>query len=156
MAEEAARRLGARYPGLQVVGTECPPFRELTAEEQDALTARIRSTRPDILFVAFGQPKGERWIDRHLAELGVPVSVKVGASLDFAAGRVRRVAAMDAEGRPGMGLPARARAHTALYTVRPQRVVHCRHGYPRPGEGGQTAAGAMFDQHPLTCPVPKR
>jgi N-acetylglucosaminyldiphosphoundecaprenol N-acetyl-beta-D-mannosaminyltransferase len=90
VAEEAARRLGARYPGLQVVGTECPPFRELSDEEQDALIARIRSARPDILFVAFGQPKGERWIDRHLADLGVPVSVQVGASLDFAAGRVRR------------------------------------------------------------------
>jgi len=90
VAEEAARRLGARYPGLQVVGTECPPFRELTAEEQDALAARIRSTRPDILLLAFTQPKGERWMYRHLAELGVPVSIQVGASLDFAAGRVRR------------------------------------------------------------------
>jgi N-acetylglucosaminyldiphosphoundecaprenol N-acetyl-beta-D-mannosaminyltransferase len=90
VAEEAAQRLGELYPGLQVVGTECPPFRELTEEEQDTLIARIRSTRPDILFVAFGQPKGERWIDRHLVKLGVPVSVQVGASLDFAAGRVRR------------------------------------------------------------------
>jgi N-acetylglucosaminyldiphosphoundecaprenol N-acetyl-beta-D-mannosaminyltransferase len=90
VAEEAAQRLGARYPGLQVVGTECPPFRELTVVEEHALIARIRSTRPDMLLVAFGQPKGERWIDRHLAELGVPVSVQVGASLDFAAGRVRR------------------------------------------------------------------
>ena len=90
VAEEAARRLGARYPGLQVVGTECPPFRELTAEEQDAVAARIRSTRPDILLLAFTQPKGERWMDRHLAELGVPVSIQVGASLDFAAGRVHR------------------------------------------------------------------
>lgn len=90
VAEEAARRLQARYASLQVVGTECPPFHELTAEEQAATTARIRSTRPDILFVAFGQPKGERWIDQHLAELEVPVSVQVGASLDFAAGRVKR------------------------------------------------------------------
>jgi N-acetylglucosaminyldiphosphoundecaprenol N-acetyl-beta-D-mannosaminyltransferase len=90
VAEEAARRLSIRYPGLQIVGTECPPFRELTDNEEDALIARIRSTQPDILFVAFGQPKGERWIDRHLAKLGVPVSVQVGASLDFAAGRVRR------------------------------------------------------------------
>src|SRR5262249_34344540 len=80
VAEEAARRLGARYPGLQVVGTECPPFRELTGDEEDALCARIRSTRPDMLFVAFGQPKGERWIDRRLGALRVPVSVQVGAS----------------------------------------------------------------------------
>jgi N-acetylglucosaminyldiphosphoundecaprenol N-acetyl-beta-D-mannosaminyltransferase len=90
VAEEAARRLSARYPGLQVVGTECPPFRELTAEEQDALAAHIRSARPDLLFLAFGQPKGEQWIARHLGKVGVPVSVQLGASLDFAAGRVRR------------------------------------------------------------------
>jgi N-acetylglucosaminyldiphosphoundecaprenol N-acetyl-beta-D-mannosaminyltransferase len=90
VAEEAARRLQARYVNLQVVGTECPPFRELAPEEQATLTAHIRSARPDILFVAFGQPKGERWIDRHFAELEVPVSVQVGASLNFAAGRVHR------------------------------------------------------------------
>ena len=40
--------------------------------------------------VAFGQPKGERWIYKHLSDLGVPVSVQVGATLDFVAGRVRR------------------------------------------------------------------
>jgi N-acetylglucosaminyldiphosphoundecaprenol N-acetyl-beta-D-mannosaminyltransferase len=90
VAEEAAQRLGERYPALQVVGAECPPFRDLTAEEQEALEARIRSARPDILFVAFGQPKGERWIDQHFEKLGVPVSVQVGASLEFAAGRIRR------------------------------------------------------------------
>jgi N-acetylglucosaminyldiphosphoundecaprenol N-acetyl-beta-D-mannosaminyltransferase len=90
VAAEAARRLGERYPGLQVVGTECPPFRALSADEEEGLVGRIRAARPDILLVAFGQPKGERWIHRHLESLGVPVSVQVGASLDFAAGRVRR------------------------------------------------------------------
>jgi N-acetylglucosaminyldiphosphoundecaprenol N-acetyl-beta-D-mannosaminyltransferase len=90
IAEEAGRELARRYPGLQVVGTECPPFRELTVEERDALEGRIRSARPDILFVAFGQPKGERWISQHFEKLGVPVSVQVGASLEFAAGRIRR------------------------------------------------------------------
>ena len=43
-----------------------------------------------LLLVAFGQPKGERWIDANYRSLGVPVCVQVGASLDFAAGRVRR------------------------------------------------------------------
>lgn len=34
IAEEAAQRLQARYPELQVVGTKCPPFREPTSVEQ--------------------------------------------------------------------------------------------------------------------------
>jgi N-acetylglucosaminyldiphosphoundecaprenol N-acetyl-beta-D-mannosaminyltransferase len=90
VAEEAAQQLTRRYPGLQVVGTDCPPFRALTAEEQEAQDNRIRSAQPDILFVAFGQPKGERWINQHFEKLGVPVSVQVGASLEFAAGRIQR------------------------------------------------------------------
>jgi N-acetylglucosaminyldiphosphoundecaprenol N-acetyl-beta-D-mannosaminyltransferase len=89
-AEEAALRLGGRYPGLQVVGTECPPFRDLNDDEHAAMIGRICSAHPDILFVAFGQPKGELWIDRHFEKLGVPVSVQVGAALEFAAGKVRR------------------------------------------------------------------
>ena len=93
VAEQAAQRLVERYPGLQIVGTECPPFREPTPDEEEALLDRIRRAAPDLLFVAFGQPKGERWIIRHLEGLGVPVSVQVGASLDFAAGRVRRARA---------------------------------------------------------------
>jgi len=90
VAEQAALRLSELYPGLQVVGTEAPPFRALTREEEAALIGRIRAARPHILLVAFGQPKGERWIYQHLEELGVPVSVQVGAALDFAAGRIRR------------------------------------------------------------------
>nr|WP_303652929.1 WecB/TagA/CpsF family glycosyltransferase [Paludisphaera mucosa] len=90
VADEAAAKLTARYSGLQVVGTECPPFRKLSDEEHEALLSRIRAARPDILFVAFGQPKGERWISENLTRLGVPVAVQVGASLEFAAGRFAR------------------------------------------------------------------
>lgn len=90
VAEEAAEKLRARYPGLQVVGTECPPFRPLSDDEHAQLLDRIRATNPDILLVAFGQPKGERWIFENYKRLGVPVSVQVGASLEFAAGRFAR------------------------------------------------------------------
>jgi len=90
VGEEAAARLRERYPGLQIVGIESPPFRPLTDEEHGALIARIREARPDILLVGFGQPKGERWIYANYRALQVPVCVQVGASLDFAAGRVRR------------------------------------------------------------------
>jgi len=90
VAEEAAEKLRARYPGLQVVGTECPPFRKLDDDEHAQLIDRVRAATPDLLFVAFGQPKGERWIFENYKRLGVPVCVQVGASLEFAAGRFAR------------------------------------------------------------------
>ena len=90
VADAAAGRLTHLFPGLRIAGTACPPHREPTAEEHDLLVGRIAAAKPDLLFVAFGQPKGEFWIDRNLDRLGVPVCVQVGASLDFVAGRVRR------------------------------------------------------------------
>ena len=90
VAELAARRLTDRYPGLQIVGTACPPYRESTPGEQAELIDGIRAARPDLLIVAFTMPKGERWIAANLDALGVPVVVNVGAAIDFAAGRIRR------------------------------------------------------------------
>jgi len=87
---EAARRLCERFPGLQIVGVESPPFRPLSAQEQAELVARVRAARPDLLFVAFGQPRGEFWLAEHYQALGVPVCAQVGATLDFLAGRVPR------------------------------------------------------------------
>jgi N-acetylglucosaminyldiphosphoundecaprenol N-acetyl-beta-D-mannosaminyltransferase len=90
VAAAAARRLVDRYPGLRVVGTECPPFRDWTAAEEADLIARIRAARPDLLMTAFTMPKGERWLAANLEAMGVPVVVNVGAAIDFAAGRVPR------------------------------------------------------------------
>lgn len=90
VGEQAARRLTERYPGLQIVGIESPPFRKPTPEEHEQILERIRTAKPDILLIAFGQPKGERWMFENYQATGVPVSVQVGASLDFAAGRVSR------------------------------------------------------------------
>jgi N-acetylglucosaminyldiphosphoundecaprenol N-acetyl-beta-D-mannosaminyltransferase len=90
VAAKAASWLRERFPGLQVVGFESPPFRELSVDEQDALAARIRSARPDLLFASFTQPRGERWLAANCDSLGVPVTANIGAAIDFAAGRVRR------------------------------------------------------------------
>jgi N-acetylglucosaminyldiphosphoundecaprenol N-acetyl-beta-D-mannosaminyltransferase len=90
VAEEAARRLVDLYPGLQVVGIDSPPFRPLSGPEQVALVDRVRAARPDILLVATGQPKGERWIHDNYLALEVPFCMQVGASVDFAAGRIPR------------------------------------------------------------------
>lgn len=90
IADEAARRMCERFPNLQIAGIEVPPFRKLEASEEAAMLERIRTSRADILFAAFGQPKGEFWIADHCEQLGVPACVQIGASLDFLAGKVSR------------------------------------------------------------------
>jgi N-acetylglucosaminyldiphosphoundecaprenol N-acetyl-beta-D-mannosaminyltransferase len=90
VAADAGRVLEERFPGLRVVGAESPPYRPATQEEHEALAARIRAAAPDMLFVAFGQPKGELWLAEHCEELGVPVCAQIGATLDMLTGRVKR------------------------------------------------------------------
>jgi N-acetylglucosaminyldiphosphoundecaprenol N-acetyl-beta-D-mannosaminyltransferase len=90
VGEEAARRLLERYPSLQIAGISAPNLGSMTEDEKNKLIGEIRDSRPHILFAAFGQPKGELWLAEHAEELGVPVTVQVGASIDFVAGRVRR------------------------------------------------------------------
>jgi N-acetylglucosaminyldiphosphoundecaprenol N-acetyl-beta-D-mannosaminyltransferase len=90
VAVEAARKLQSLYPGLRIAGTACPAPGMLAGPGCDRLIADIRAARPDLLLVAFGQPKGELWLNEHLDALGVPACVQVGATLDFIAGRVRR------------------------------------------------------------------
>jgi len=86
----AADVLVARYPGLQIVGVECPPFRDLTPAEQAEQYERIRAARPHALFVAFGQPKGEYWIRDHQSAVGVPLAVQVGGTFELVSGKLKR------------------------------------------------------------------
>jgi N-acetylglucosaminyldiphosphoundecaprenol N-acetyl-beta-D-mannosaminyltransferase len=90
VAEEAARRLYERYPGLQVVGTAAPAFSLSRDAAYAELKAQISQARPQILIVAATMPLGERWLSAHSLDLGVPVGVNLGAAIDFAAGRIAR------------------------------------------------------------------
>jgi N-acetylglucosaminyldiphosphoundecaprenol N-acetyl-beta-D-mannosaminyltransferase len=88
--EVLRERLRERYPGLQIVGAESPPFRPLTAKEDRELTDRINGSGADFLWVGLGAPKQELWIANHLPHLEVPVNVGVGAAFDFHAGSIAR------------------------------------------------------------------
>jgi N-acetylglucosaminyldiphosphoundecaprenol N-acetyl-beta-D-mannosaminyltransferase len=90
VAQSAAQKLCQMYPKLQIVGAECPPFRQLNAAEHKSLCNRIKNSQADVLLVAFGQPKGEFWIEDNYRALGVPVSIQLGASFDFIVGNARR------------------------------------------------------------------
>lgn len=87
VAEKAAAILQTRHPGLVIAGTRDGYFRP---GEEEGVVAAVRAARPDLLFVALGVPKQEKWIRRHLRELGVPVCIGVGGSFDVISGRLSR------------------------------------------------------------------
>lgn len=90
-ADEAARRLQARHPGLRIAGTDCPPFRfERTPALNRATIERVRAAAADVLLVGLGAPRQELWLHRHLDELGAKVALGVGITIEFMAGRVQR------------------------------------------------------------------
>lgn len=87
--ERLVPNLVGRYPALRVAFAESPPFRALTADEDEAVVERIRSSGTRILFVGLGCPKQERWMAAHRDRLPV-VQLGVGAAFDFHAGLVRQ------------------------------------------------------------------
>ncbi len=88
VAEDAGKRLTEKHPGLRIVGTHTGYFDE---SESEAIIEDINAAAPDILVVGLGSPKQEKWIERHYAEIRVPVIWPVGALLDFVVGKEKRV-----------------------------------------------------------------
>jgi len=85
---QLALNLRRRFPGLRVVGGYAPPYRELTAEEEERVVADIERSRPDVVWVGIGVPKQEKWMAAMRPRLSAPVLVGVGAAFDFHAGLV--------------------------------------------------------------------
>jgi N-acetylglucosaminyldiphosphoundecaprenol N-acetyl-beta-D-mannosaminyltransferase len=79
-------RFQERFPGLQVAGGYSPPFRSLTAVEDDEIVHRIRRSAPDIIWVGLSTPKQEIWMADHVSKLDSMVLIGVGAAFDFHAG----------------------------------------------------------------------
>ncbi len=87
MAEDLARKLQSKYPGLQVAGCESPPFRPLTPAEDEVVSQRLAASGADIVWVGLGAPRQEVWMSAHKGRVGAPVLVGVGAAFDFLSGR---------------------------------------------------------------------
>ncbi|MEZ4712148.1 MAG: WecB/TagA/CpsF family glycosyltransferase [Caldilineaceae bacterium] len=87
VAQRAAHKLQTLYPALEVAGCDDG---NPTAEEWPQIRQRLLAARPDILFVAYGHPRQDLWIDGHRAELPVKVAIGVGGAFDFVAGHKKR------------------------------------------------------------------
>ena len=92
-SQKAAQVLEYCYPGVRIVGRFSPEQLPLHRMDHEDILRRIEEASPDVLLVAFGNPKQEIWIHRHRSRLKVPVAIGIGGALDMIAGSLKRAPA---------------------------------------------------------------
>lgn len=87
---KASETIKERYPNLIVCGRHNGFFDNV---EEEKIISEIEETKPDILVVALGAPRAEKWIYNNKSKLNTKVVFGVGGSLDVIAGKVKRAPA---------------------------------------------------------------
>ncbi|MDO8582312.1 MAG: WecB/TagA/CpsF family glycosyltransferase [bacterium] len=99
VVKKAAERLQKEYPRLRIAGIKSGGVIELRIKndelgimdrwryEDTGVLDTIRQAKPDILFVALGQGKQEKWIADNLQSFpSIKIAMGVGGALDYIAG----------------------------------------------------------------------
>ncbi|MBU4368656.1 WecB/TagA/CpsF family glycosyltransferase, partial [Patescibacteria group bacterium] len=88
VAKLAAEKLKERFPDIKIAGF----FSGDAGEAGDSATvSAINQAKPDILFIAFGAPKQEKWIARNLKKIpSVRLAIGVGGAFDIISGKIKR------------------------------------------------------------------
>ena len=87
VADKAKAKAEELYPGIEICGTRNGYFSE---DDEHQIIEDIKAAKPDILLVALGVPKQEKWLSKYKDVLGVPVNIGVGGTLDVMAGVMER------------------------------------------------------------------
>lgn len=88
---KAAENLKNKYNELSIVGTYSPSYGfEKKEDEIELIIKMINDAKPDILAVGLGAPKQEKFIYKFKNKLNVPISLAIGASIDFEANNMKR------------------------------------------------------------------
>ena len=112
------RRLRERFPGLRIAGGSSPPFRELTAAEDEREIELINASGAAVVWVGTGQPKQEQWMHEMRARLTAAAAGRRRRGVRLPRGPGLPGAGVDAAQRPGVGLPAVARAAAPVAALR--------------------------------------
>ncbi|HEY3593934.1 MAG TPA: WecB/TagA/CpsF family glycosyltransferase [Polyangiaceae bacterium] len=90
VAEEAANVMRQRFD-VNIAGVDAPRVgADGVAVDEAAVLGRLQEAKPHIVLAAFGAPKQELFMHRIAERIRPAVSLGIGASLDFVAGRVKR------------------------------------------------------------------
>ncbi len=87
-AAQLAAELVRRFPGIRIVGTYTPPFRELAADEESTLVTLTKTLAPDLFWVGLSTPKQEQFMARYLEKLHTTLMLGVGAAFDVHTGSI--------------------------------------------------------------------
>lgn len=87
VADKAKAKAEEMYSGINICGTRNGFF---DASDESSIVEDIKRSKPDILLAALGVPKQEKWLYAHMGDLGVPLSIGVGGTLDVMAGVMER------------------------------------------------------------------
>jgi N-acetylglucosaminyldiphosphoundecaprenol N-acetyl-beta-D-mannosaminyltransferase len=91
VAETLKQVMGAKHPGVQIVGTFVPPFRAVFSQDENVqMIQAINAVKPDILLVSLTAPKQDIWIAENLAKLDTHVAIGIGGAFEVAAGMINR------------------------------------------------------------------
>ena len=85
--EKAKENLEKLFPKVNIVGVHNGYFDENVEKE---IIKEINELQPNVLFVALGAPKQEKWIKKHKNELKVDVATGQGGTYDYEAGKIKR------------------------------------------------------------------
>lgn len=87
IAEKAGEKMKETYPNLTIKGIRDGYFKK---EEEDKIIDHINEVKPDILFVALGAPKQEKWVYANRKLLNAKVAMGVGGAFDVWSGSTKR------------------------------------------------------------------
>ncbi|SNX54520.1 WecB/TagA/CpsF family glycosyltransferase [Thermoanaerobacterium sp. RBIITD] len=91
VVKDAYLNLIKKYPEIDIVGFHDGYFKD---DDEEELVNDINEKKADLLFVALGAPKQEKWIYKMKDRLNVKVAIGVGGSFDVIAGKVERAPEM--------------------------------------------------------------
>ncbi|MFA6005828.1 MAG: WecB/TagA/CpsF family glycosyltransferase [Patescibacteria group bacterium] len=91
LAEYVSKCYNSRFPSLNIAGIQgISNIAKPTGSEEKAIFRIVSTTRPHLVFVSFGSPQQELWIDKHKHEFGGAMVMGVGGAFDFLGNRITR------------------------------------------------------------------
>lgn len=90
VAKKLIWEIKRRFPGVQVKGFYCPPFRPLSSKEEKEMLEIINKAHPDFVWVGLGAGKQDKWINKYKGRIKATVFSGVGAAFDFISGNKKR------------------------------------------------------------------